>query len=1032
MKYRVIMLSLVAALSMLLISVNVYAEHPCDDPPGDPGPEDSKPVRASRDPNALTGPGGYGDQNYIQFGSVLPYMIEFENDAIATAPAQQVDITNNLDSNLDWSTFELTEIKFGDIFIAVPPGSKTFETKVSMTYQDVTFNVEINAGIDETSGQVYAHFYSIDPATGIPPAVDIGFLPPEDGTGRGMGHVSYVINHKDTLDENTEIRNIALIVFDLGEQIYTNQVDPHDPSQGTDPAKEALVSLDKNRPSSSVISLPEEATSTVFTVAWAGSDSASGIASYNIYVRDGQEITWYLWKERTTATSAEFAGTYGHIYEFFSVATDNVGFIEDKFPVPDTLTYVHPAVVIDSDGDGVSDTEDNCPFAANADQSDQDGDGIGDVCDPCPLEIENDTDGDGVCGNIDNCPVIANPGQSDVDNDGLGDVCDFDDDNDDVDDINDNCPVNSNTDQADLDGDGIGDVCDEDDDNDGVPDTEDNCPVISNIDQADLDGDGLGDVCDEDDDNDGVADSEDNCPLTANDDQADLDGDGKGDVCDEDDDNDGVVDLEDNCPFDANDDQADFDADGLGDVCDEDDDNDGVVDLEDNCPLTANEDQADNDADGQGDICDEDDDNDGVVDLEDNCPFDANDDQADFDADGLGDVCDEDDDNDGVVDLEDNCPLTANEDQADNDADGQGDICDEDDDNDGVVDLEDNCPFTFSEDQSDSDGDGLGDICDTCPLDADNDIDADGICGDVDNCPAVSNIGQDDLDQDGLGDLCDPQTCGNGILETIETCDDGNVIDGDNCSAQCIKEITISVSKAEVEWNKSLVKYTGSIELPLGLYPVNITPQSDVSIEVGNLAPVIVEDAPFTVKAVDDKKWEFKDVGGVSKFNIDWKGATFDYKGIVHVKANHIGRETTNIEIERDGFSGEFTLQFGNISIHFGAENSVVTVPETLKVDADDTDGEIEVELPFTLTPDMVMIISRSEHPDTEITVGDFFTNSTGKFALQANFDSQGLTGLDLPATLQLRIALGQIKYPGMVLINSGWKSIKAKEWKHE
>lgn len=35
----------------------------------------------------------------------------------------------------------------------------------------------------------------------------------------------------------------------------------------------------------------------------------------------------------------------------------------------------------DSDGDGLLDTEDNCPFAANPDQANCDGDGEGDACD---------------------------------------------------------------------------------------------------------------------------------------------------------------------------------------------------------------------------------------------------------------------------------------------------------------------------------------------------------------------------------------------------------------------------------------------------------------------------------------------------------------------------------------------------------------------------------------------------------------------------------------------------------------------------
>jgi hypothetical protein len=37
----------------------------------------------------------------------------------------------------------------------------------------------------------------------------------------------------------------------------------------------------------------------------------------------------------------------------------------------------------DEDGDGVCDSQDKCPNAADPDQADGDGDGIGDACDPC-------------------------------------------------------------------------------------------------------------------------------------------------------------------------------------------------------------------------------------------------------------------------------------------------------------------------------------------------------------------------------------------------------------------------------------------------------------------------------------------------------------------------------------------------------------------------------------------------------------------------------------------------------------------------
>jgi len=65
-----------------------------------------------------------------------------------------------------------------------------------------------------------------------------------------MGHITYLVESKPTLATGTEIRNIANITFDFGETIATNQVDPHDPSQDTDPAKECLNTIDAAPPTS--------------------------------------------------------------------------------------------------------------------------------------------------------------------------------------------------------------------------------------------------------------------------------------------------------------------------------------------------------------------------------------------------------------------------------------------------------------------------------------------------------------------------------------------------------------------------------------------------------------------------------------------------------------------------------------------------------------------------------------------------------------------------------------------------------------
>jgi RHS repeat-associated protein len=295
-----------------------------------------RPMRGGFDPNAKSGPGGYGAAGHIAPGGIMPYRIDFENDKNATAPAQQVVITDKLSSSLDWTMFQLTEVGFGDLFIAIPSVSY-FETNVVMNYLGMDFAVQIETGIRLQTGEVYAVFRSLNPDTGLPPPVDVGFLPPEDGTRRGMGHVSYTIRAKPNLPTGTEIRNIAMISFDNQEVIATNQRDPHDPSQGTDPAKEALNTIDVDVPSSAVLPLPTTAANHRFTVTWAGADRGAGVASYDIYA-SADNGPWSLWLSATTNSSGAFPGLPLTRYGFFSVARDGVGHTEPPRWAADTTT----------------------------------------------------------------------------------------------------------------------------------------------------------------------------------------------------------------------------------------------------------------------------------------------------------------------------------------------------------------------------------------------------------------------------------------------------------------------------------------------------------------------------------------------------------------------------------------------------------------------------------------------------------------------------------------------------------------------
>ena len=332
--------------------------------PGGGGAGGGSGAATSQDPNEKFAVSGFGPENWIRGDALIPYRINFENLGLssrdadgnpyteyATAPAQRVTITDQLEADLDWSTLRLTEMGFGDTLVSIPAESTYFSDTVSMTYNGKTFNVELEAGINVATGRVFATFQSIDPNTSLPPDVLTGFLPPEDGTGCGMGHLAYTISLRADLASGTEIRNVALISFDGQTLIATNQIDPHDASAGTDPIKEALTTIDSGAPTSQVTDLPG-VSPTTFIVDWTGQDDdgGSGMAVLDVFVST-DEGAWELWLDDTAETSAEFTGEFGHTYAFCSVATDYVGHVELPPAMADTSTTVEVAVpeAIDDD-----------------------------------------------------------------------------------------------------------------------------------------------------------------------------------------------------------------------------------------------------------------------------------------------------------------------------------------------------------------------------------------------------------------------------------------------------------------------------------------------------------------------------------------------------------------------------------------------------------------------------------------------------------------------------------------------------------
>ena len=260
---------------------------------------------------SISGPQTLETGGWLPASQPLPFTVNFRNTRDASRYVNEVHIVSELDHNLDPATFELGDIRLGDISVDLGSGRSRFQRDIDFT-RSHGFILRVSAGIDALANTASWVLQAIDPLTGEKlDDPQRGLLSPHDGLGRGTGFVSYSIEPMADVATNTLIQADARVLFDTlaPEDTPTIQFNIDGSAPTTDLQVAAIGAND-------------------FQVDWDAHDEAFGsrVRHVTLYVAtDGGDFK--IWKRQLTDASGTlvFEGEQGRTYEFLALATDVAG-----------------------------------------------------------------------------------------------------------------------------------------------------------------------------------------------------------------------------------------------------------------------------------------------------------------------------------------------------------------------------------------------------------------------------------------------------------------------------------------------------------------------------------------------------------------------------------------------------------------------------------------------------------------------------------------------------------------------------------
>lgn len=297
-------------------------------------------VSNSLDPNSKTGPVGSTPDNFINNSDRIFYTINFENADTATAPASQVEILDTLDASVfDLSSLQFTGFGFGDSSYNFNIMDNTFIKEISM-YPVKDIVLRIQGSLDTATHVLRVKFASLDTLNyDITQDITQGFLNPNVTSPEGEGFIGFSLKLLPGLPHQQIISNSASIIFDGNAPVVT-------------PAW--INTIDTIKPASNVIQLPAVINDTLFTIHINGNDAHAGIHGYNLYV-SVNDSAYFRFSSLFSGDSILLKGQFGDKYEFYSIAVDRAGNVEetpldpDNFPDAVTTVLVGVEEILDHD-----------------------------------------------------------------------------------------------------------------------------------------------------------------------------------------------------------------------------------------------------------------------------------------------------------------------------------------------------------------------------------------------------------------------------------------------------------------------------------------------------------------------------------------------------------------------------------------------------------------------------------------------------------------------------------------------------------